>query len=1385
MAEIHRLIVKLQAENAELKKMYNDTVKQTEKLEKKLDRLQNTHQTRRRRRHIKANIRRIADKQKAYDKELRLEREHNIKMRDLERKEESRRRSSALRDKAARAKEAMRQFTREDKLRVKAKREKERHEERAWNAYGKKITNNTKKRNAEQKKLENQALRDKADRIRQHANNFIRLDKNRVKAANKTAGTISKIRRQHFKTQSRLHPDQKSRISREARAKQFSKAVNLHGELPLHEVRSHAAQRKKMLAASLTLRQKLTAAIVKGTNSLKNHGRTAVRVTKEQISLQRRLYLVRERNVANAITNPRAAIRSVGKNFKNKVGELGSGLKSGIGTAAAASIDAARTSLKLLTRATDFAKPKLVAVFNAAAIAASRLKSIIRDLGTIFKEIKNIGTLSFNAVTSVVRGLHGWALKLAHGFINVGRSLRSLSLDLRSVGRRLTYTVTLPIVALGTAAVKTFATFETEITKLRSLVGLSEATVSSFSDKILKMTSVVGRSPAELAKGLFFITSSGERGAASLDILRDSAKAAAVGLGETKLIADLTTSAINAYGKENISSTRAVDDLIAAVNEGKAEATDFAEQLGRVIPVAAELNIEFNQLTGTIAAMTRTGTPVNTAVIQLRQILSSVIKPSREAQKVLEQKGLGKSQLLSIVKNSGVLGLLDVLKQEFGHDTEATGAVFGNIRALTGILDLLGKNLPATEAILQRMKNTTGSLEEAFKAVSNTIEFKFSQAISSIKAEFIELVKSFRPAIISMIETVKKWIKWFSKLHPAVKRTTVLVLALVAAVGPLLSLIGFALVPVAALATAIGTLGVVLLSVLGTIGSLTLGLVGLAATLGGIAVSIFKIFTTRVGLGVGALALFHRAVQTATPTVENSKTIVERLGKSIETLKKSASNIGQIFKNNFGTIGDVFEDLKGKAGQFIDYFKNSFKLFKEAIAAGEVKAGLKIIGLQLKLFWLTDGAGIFDDLKEKVRVTFVQIKNEIMKALNDIFYELEMGFISAAKLAPFANIKKLEHAEFLAKQKHTIRKTQNEGAFNRGMESDPARRREMEYDQLRIRGGATDKDIEKLEKKRLQDKIAKMDEILNIHKQIKAVTKQINKATKNKEFKESKQFYKGLFESLTDKLAKKTKDLFGFEKAKESAKDLNDELDKNKEKTKEIQDLQSRFAVDSRSAEADRRHREYLKTLIPLGADKPKVVGPKKPAIKKAALPNQNRIDIAKIRLAKLQKEFDANSLDIIEDPAKLKNISSQIKTQKRIIHSKDFGNKIKKKAFGRKNAREEFAKKALKARNDPKIQRLRAFVEKLQGKEILSGVDKDRLSAARNKLFQLGDTQEIQRRNKLAAPKDKVPEEKKPKENVDKFLKAAEDTAFGISRLIELTEDSPTTKLILEKVGL
>jgi TP901 family phage tail tape measure protein len=356
--------------------------------------------------------------------------------------------------------------------------------------------------------------------------------------------------------------------------------------------------------------------------------------------------------------------------------------------------------------------------------------------------------------------------KAAQAVTHMSTSLNTLSFRAQTTGRLLFRNIGLPLLAIGGFALKTFVSFEKSMVKIEALVGISSGAVAQFTERVKEVSEVTGRGPQELADAMFFVSSAGLRGATAMEVMEASAKGAAIGLGETSVVADAATSAVNAYGSENLSGAAAVDILTAAVREGKVEATRLTPAIGKAIPVASAMGIEFHEVAAAIAAMTRTGTDARTSAIQLRQIMQSILDPSRQTTKALKEMGVAEGELADMARNKGLLAVLVKLRDLSKDNAEAFADVFPNVRALAGAMDITGENLDENTQIFAQLANSVGDTDDAFQKIQKTGAHKLAVAMAKLKVGFTNFGESLAPLVgvmAGLLESMGKFFNFLSK----------------------------------------------------------------------------------------------------------------------------------------------------------------------------------------------------------------------------------------------------------------------------------------------------------------------------------------------------------------------------------------------------------------------------------------------------------------------------------------------------------------------------------------------------------------------------------------------------------------------------------------------
>ena len=314
------------------------------------------------------------------------------------------------------------------------------------------------------------------------------------------------------------------------------------------------------------------------------------------------------------------------------------------------------------------------------------------------------------------------------------------------------------ITAASGLALSKFIPFEDSLAKIRGLVGVANDELAEMEPLLHDIGIATGVGPQSLAEALFFVTSNGLRGAEAMEVVERSAKAQAIGLGEAATSARLATSAINAYGSENLSATSAFDSLTAAVRLGNLETEQMAGSMGRLIPIASGLDVEFSETAGLMAALSRTGTDADQAVTQLTQIMVALLNPTAEADKALESVGLSAKQARDFMGEEGLLNTLVLLRNTFGDNEDAMTAVFGNVRALRGVFDLLGPNLETTQSIMAEMTDTAGELDGAFERSDSTGR-EMRQGMATIGSVLITVGDILADSVLPYLETFVGWLQ--------------------------------------------------------------------------------------------------------------------------------------------------------------------------------------------------------------------------------------------------------------------------------------------------------------------------------------------------------------------------------------------------------------------------------------------------------------------------------------------------------------------------------------------------------------------------------------------------------------------------------------------------
>ena len=313
---------------------------------------------------------------------------------------------------------------------------------------------------------------------------------------------------------------------------------------------------------------------------------------------------------------------------------------------------------------------------------------------------------------------------LPKGFFAAGKGASAASLSFKAAAASLG-TLLAPITAgitLIAAFGKVFSTLAAQdfaSAKIKTLGVEADALtpkLATLSNQLSGQVSQLG-----LLEASYDVASAGFGETAELiDVLKASQLGATGGFSDLATVTDATTSVLNAYGLESDKAAKIVDGFVQTQNDGKIVVQQYAQQIGRLAPIAAGAGVGIEELNAAISSVTATGVPVESTFAGLRQVIAAIQKPTGEAAKAAEKLGIDFSA--AALSSKGLGGVLQEIIDKGGASEETLALLFGSVEARTAVLPLLNDQLVSFNKNLENQAEAQGTAAQAAFTSSNTIQ---------------------------------------------------------------------------------------------------------------------------------------------------------------------------------------------------------------------------------------------------------------------------------------------------------------------------------------------------------------------------------------------------------------------------------------------------------------------------------------------------------------------------------------------------------------------------------------------------------------------------------------------------------------------------------------
>lgn len=294
--------------------------------------------------------------------------------------------------------------------------------------------------------------------------------------------------------------------------------------------------------------------------------------------------------------------------------------------------------------------------------------------------------------------------------------------------------------------------FRQSLLEMNTLVGLSKSEIDAMGESFLGMAREVGQTPQELSNAMFAITSGGARGAEAMETLEQSAKAASLGLGNMREIGRTATAALQAFGSQGLTATEAIDAMVATVRTGNLEAEELAGAYGKVMGVAAQMGVTFQDLSAFVATFTRLGVNARVATTSLRATLGALMRPTEDARAAFEEIGIPIDEMRAKIVDDGLVSALREMMEATGGNIDMIARVIPQIRGLAGVLGTAGVQGEQFEDIARQINESLGTTNEGFQTLKEEGTLAFEEFGAAAEAALVEIGQEILPTVTDAIE---------------------------------------------------------------------------------------------------------------------------------------------------------------------------------------------------------------------------------------------------------------------------------------------------------------------------------------------------------------------------------------------------------------------------------------------------------------------------------------------------------------------------------------------------------------------------------------------------------------------------------------------------------
>ena len=330
-----------------------------------------------------------------------------------------------------------------------------------------------------------------------------------------------------------------------------------------------------------------------------------------------------------------------------------------------------------------------------------------------------------------------------------GEKLQNIGSSVENVGKKF-LPVTAAVTGLGTAAVKTAADFDSEMSKVSAISGATGDDFDQLRAKAREMGAKTKFSASEAASAMEYMAMAGWKTSDMLNGIEGVMNLAAASGEDLATTSDIVTDALTAFGLSAADSGHFADILAAASSNANTNVSMMGETFKYCAPIAGALGFSAEDTAEAIGLMANSGIKASQAGTSLRTIMNNL-----SGEVTFAGKNIGEVTIATSNADGSMRSLNDILadcRVAFSGLTESEKA--SNAEALVGKNAMSGflALMNSSETDINKLRGAIENCDGASESMAETMQDNLNGQLTILKSQLEELAISFGDGLTQMNE---------------------------------------------------------------------------------------------------------------------------------------------------------------------------------------------------------------------------------------------------------------------------------------------------------------------------------------------------------------------------------------------------------------------------------------------------------------------------------------------------------------------------------------------------------------------------------------------------------------------------------------------------------